>query len=186
VSARRAQAGLTLVVSMIMLIVLTLLVVSAIRFGNINLRIAGNVQSQVEGAAAAQVAIEQVIQAANNGANLSAPIPAQPVTVSTGGTSYPVTVAQPKCTMSKNVDTKSLQPDTNPADRLCFGQTDPDKLIGAGGAMTTTPSSCKDQQWEIAATVGDGSSGTNVTMLQGVALRVGEEVNCPGAGAPGP
>ena len=35
----RAQSGMTLVVSLIMLIVLTLLVVSAIRFGNINLKI---------------------------------------------------------------------------------------------------------------------------------------------------
>ena len=51
-SARR-QKGMTLVVALVMLVVLTLLVVSAIRFGNINLRIAGNAQSEAEATSAA-------------------------------------------------------------------------------------------------------------------------------------
>ena len=42
---RRSQFGVTLVIALVMLIILSLLVVSAIRFGNINLRITGNVQS---------------------------------------------------------------------------------------------------------------------------------------------
>ena len=83
---RRVQAGMTLVVSLIMLIVLTLLVVSAIRFGNINLKITGNAQTQAESAAAAQVAIEQVIGAAVAGSSLSAMITAT-ASVSTGGAS---------------------------------------------------------------------------------------------------
>ena len=61
-NARRRQAGLTLVVALVMLVVLTLLVVSAIRFANINLRIAGNVQEQTESIAAAQVAVESTVK----------------------------------------------------------------------------------------------------------------------------
>jgi Tfp pilus assembly protein PilX len=178
-TAKRAQAGLTLVVSLIMLVVLTLLVVSAIRFGNINLKIAGNAQTQAEGAAAAQVAIEQTVKAVTDGTQNLSTMVETPTTVSTGGASYKVTVKKPNCNMTKNVDTATLKPATNANDRLCFGQTDPDRLINADGTLTSSPSACKDQQWDLSASVGDDSSGTQVTVGQGVSLRVGAEVSCP-------
>ena len=46
---------------MIMLVLLTLFVLSAINSGTINLRISGNTQAQDEARAAAQQAIEQVV-----------------------------------------------------------------------------------------------------------------------------
>ena len=60
-STKNRQRGATLIVGLIMLIALTLLVVSAIRSGTTNLRIAGNTQIQEEAKAAAQQAIEQYI-----------------------------------------------------------------------------------------------------------------------------
>lgn len=175
---RRAQSGLTLVVSLIMLIVLTLLVVSAIRFGNINLRITGNAQTQAESAAAAQVAIEQTIQSVVGGANLSA-MSAASSTVSTGGKSYTVAISKPNCNLTQNVDPSALHPDTNVNDRACFGQTDTDKLVTSAGTLTTAPSACKDQMWDISAGVGDQATGAQVTVSQGTALRVSAEVSCP-------
>ena len=92
---RRTEAGMTLVMTLIMLVVLTLLVVSAIRFSNINLRLAGNAQVQAESVAAAQVAIDKVLKEALDGGSLSA-MAAASSSVSTGGASYTVAVAKPK------------------------------------------------------------------------------------------
>lgn len=175
--SQRAQAGVTLVMSLIMLIVLTLLVVSAIRFSNVNLRLAGNAQAQAESAAAAQLAIDTVIKAALAGDSLSA-MRETTTPVSTGGASYRVTVAKPKCNMTQNVPTSELDP-TNPNDRACFGLGAGDPLVTSTNTLTTTPSACKNQMWDIGARVGDPASGSSVNILQGVSLRVGAEVSCP-------
>jgi Tfp pilus assembly protein PilX len=167
--AHRGQSGLTLVVSLIMLIVLTLLVVSAIRFGNINLKITGNAQTQTEAAAAAQVAVEQQIQSVLNGSAKLSSIAAASSAVSTGGTSYTVSTAKPGCQLTKDVDTQTLNP-LSSTDQLCF----------SGVVMPSQ--ACKDQQWELSAGVTDtgaGGSGAKVTVLQGVSLRVSAEISCP-------
>jgi hypothetical protein len=174
---RHAQSGVTLVMSLIMLIVLTLLVVSAIRFSNINLRLAGNAQTQAESAAAAQVAIDQVLVSALAGNSLSA-MAAASATVSTGGASYTVAVAKPACNMTQNIDTSTLDPSI-PADRACFGLGAGDPLITSANALTSGPSACKNQMWDIAASVGDTASGSSVSLLQGASLRVSAEVSCP-------
>lgn len=176
-SARRSQRGMTLVIGLVMLMVLTLLVVSAIRFSNVNLQLAGNAQVQAEAQAAAQVAVEQVVQTALAGGNLSS-IPQTTTTVSTGGASYSVTVAKPVCTMTQDIDPKTLT--NSVADQKCFGSTDStDRQFLAGGGQTAVRTACQNQVWDIQASVGDGNSGAAVTTLQGVALRVGPEVSCP-------
>ena len=55
------QSGATLIVAMIMLIMMTVLAVSAINLSTINLKIVGNMQSQKAMDGAAQDAIEQVM-----------------------------------------------------------------------------------------------------------------------------
>ena len=54
------QSGATLIVALIMLIMMTVLAVSAINLSTINLKIVGNMQSQKAMDAAAQDAIEQI------------------------------------------------------------------------------------------------------------------------------
>lgn len=175
---RQDQAGITLVVSMIMLIVLTLLVVSAIRFGNINLKISGNAQTEAEASAATLVAIEQTLKQISAADKID-DIAAQPaVVVSTGGASYTVSVAKPACILSKSIKNTELDP-TKVADRACFGQDDVDKLVASDGNLMAPPTSCKAQQWDVDATVSNASSGAQVNMLQGVTLRVSAEVQCP-------
>jgi Tfp pilus assembly protein PilX len=63
---RAKQRGATLLVGLIMLVLLTLLAVSAINISTVNLHITGNMQAQVEAAAAAQQAIEELIDDINN------------------------------------------------------------------------------------------------------------------------
>ena len=172
------QSGITLVVSLIMLMVLTLLVVSAVRFGNINLKIAGNAQTEAESTAATQVGVEQTLQLVGAADKVDS-VAAQPsLAVSTGGASYNVNVAKPTCVLTKNIKNVELDP-TKTNDRLCFGSSDNDALVGSDGKLLAAPTSCKSQQWDIAATTADGLSGAQVSMLQGVSLRVSAEVQCP-------
>lgn len=57
----RAERGATLLVSMIFLVILSLLVVSAVKVSTLNTKMVGNMQSEKEADAAAMEAIEGVI-----------------------------------------------------------------------------------------------------------------------------
>lgn len=177
-NTRASQSGITLVVSLIMLIVLTLLVVSAIRFGIINLKISGNAQTEAEANAATHVALEKMLEQVVAAEKIDT-IPAQPeMMISTGGNSYKVNVQKPACLLSKNISLTSL--DHNSAiDRPCISNTPQPTQFDANGLPIPKPTACKDQQWDIAASVSDPSSGANVSMLQGVSLRVPAQVQCP-------
>lgn len=175
----RRQRGMTLVIALVMLVVLTLLVVSAVRFSNINLRISGNVQAETEAVSAAQLAVDQTVKSMDASTNISA-LPAQnQLPVSTGGKTYKVDVQKPGCIFNKPVNNVDLDP-SNAGDRACFESGDTEKQVTAGGTLTTSPTACKQQQWDVVATLNDSdTSGATVTVLQGVALRVGAEVVCP-------
>ena len=60
------QRGAVLITSLVMLVVLTLLVVTAINMSTINLRIVGNMQSQIEAESAVQNVIEMMINDLSN------------------------------------------------------------------------------------------------------------------------
>jgi cell division protein FtsI/penicillin-binding protein 2 len=174
---KHQEKGAVLLVSMIMLLVLTLLVVFAIRSGNTNLRIAGNMQSQAEASAAAQQVIEQVIEQIKVTDNIGS-ILAQTVPVSIAGATYNVmTTPMNKCLMEVPI----LNADLNPSvaeDVSCFENPDTDQAIKADGTMTTKPSACKNQLWEIQADVTDGTSGAKVTQVQGLAVRAPATMTC--------
>ncbi len=175
------ERGITLIVSLIMLMVLTLLVVSAIRFGNINLQIAGNVQSQSEAAAATQIAIERVLQQVKTASSIQsiAAFPASaPQVINAGGASYKVASTAPACLLKKPVSNADLNP-AKASDIPCFESQDQDKQETADGQTTTSPSACNDQRWTVQANVLDDTTGTKVTTVQGFAVRVSAQVACP-------
>lgn len=180
VQSRCRQKGATLLVGMIMLVVLTLLVVFAIRSGNTNLKIAGNMQSQVEASAAVQQSIEKILEDIVLVENFTlidtADAKYQPAAA--GNASYAVTILPLKsCKVESPVANASLDP-TNPADVPCFESPDADKAIKADGSLTTTLSACKNQQWDIEASVTDTNSGAKVTQVQGISIRVPATVDC--------
>ena len=175
---RQSQRGITLIVSLIMLAVLTLIVVSAIRFGNINVKIAGNAQTEAEAAAATQVAIETMMKAVDDAAKIDEVAAVPAMQVSTGGATYVVSATKPACVLSRNIATTELDP-SKPADRACVGGSGQDVIFDATGKPIPPPSTCKDQQWDIAANIVNDQNGANVSMLQGVAVRVSSEVQCP-------
>jgi len=174
---KHKQQGATLLVGMIMMVVLTLLVVFAIRSSNTNLRIAGNMQAQAEASAATQQVLEKVIEQIKATEDLSL-MAAQLIPVSVGNATYTVAVSpMNKCLMDIPVLNSAL----NPAvanDLACYESPDQDKAIKDDGSLTTKPSACKTQQWDIKAGVTDGTSGTKVTHVQGISIRVPSTVNC--------
>src|SRR5437868_1946286 len=100
VAQRSTQAGVALIIGMIMLILLTLMVVSAINSGSIGLRIAGNVQAQDEARAMAQQAIEKHISSYAN--FYPTPLPTTPTTTgydinNDGNPDFNVVVETPVC-----------------------------------------------------------------------------------------
>ncbi len=169
------QTGATLVVAMIMLVVLTLLVVSGIRSSTTNLRITGNMQVQGEVTAAAQQAIEQVLDSDYT----TNPV-AQTVDVPMGAADYTVNVSPPVCANTAPVATDELNP-SDPKDLACFGSSDPTSVTQVTGGtekQVLEASLCNKQLWEVQADVNDSNSGAKTTVVQGVAVRAGRMSGC--------
>jgi Tfp pilus assembly protein PilX len=144
------QRGMTLVVSLIMLVVITLFVLSAIRLSTANLRTVGNTQARNEAAAASQRAIEDL---------LSSPAPfnspgsvANSVTVNINKTDYAVAVATPVCVRTEPV---------------------------TGNSYNNSGLALQDTYWNLSTTATNAKSGANVTTQQGVKIRLNASATCP-------
>lgn len=164
---RRSQSGLTLFVALIMLVMVTLLVVSAFRVSNTNLKIVASMQGQQEAISAAQAAIEQVLSTPHF-AEEPAIVAATPITVDmnqTGGNfAYTVTMTPaPRCIRARPVSPTELNP-SSVNDRPCIGSA----RQGAG----MMASFCSNTIWEISATTTDSVTGASTLVRQGVSLRV--------------
>lgn len=145
------QRGATLLVGLIILVVLTLLAVSAIRSSSLNLRIVGNMQFKSEAEAAAQQAIEQVM---SSSAIFYTPT-AQSIAVDInhdGTTDYTVSIGAPSCL----------------------------KMATASGYSALFAASApQDTYWDVKSTVTDSRSGSKIIVHQGVKVRLSAGVTCP-------
>lgn len=176
----RKQAGATLMVALMMLVVLTMFAITAINLTNINTKIAGNQQFKREAEAAAQQAIEVTIstdfttnpQAANVNVDIN----------NDGTSDYIVQVAKPACLTTKPILLAELK-SANVQDRECYKSA---KVTTSG--FTSTASSagnslCSNTQWDVKATVtdsgstGSAGSGAKAALHQGVSKRV--EIGTP-------
>jgi len=147
--SRYAQSGATLLVTLIALIVVTLLALAAIKASSINLKISGNVQAAGEAEAAAQFAIDGMIANIANFTNPPTGTTSSPVTM--GGKTYDVTLQPPRCLRSATAPGYSLLYSSPPV----------------------------DQVWNFAATASDSISGANVTVHQGIKVRMPVGTPCP-------
>lgn len=150
-TTKNGQRGATLLVGLVMLVVLTLLVVSAMRSSTVNLRIAGNMQAKAEATAAAQQAVEQVI---SSSALFYAPA-AQTIAVDInhdGTTDYTVNIDPPSC--------QKMTP-------------------AAGYSALFAASAPLDSNWDIKSTVTDNRTGAKVTLHQGIKVRLAAGSLCP-------
>jgi Tfp pilus assembly protein PilX len=150
------QRGIVLITSLIMLVVLTLLAVSAIRLSTVNLRTVANSQARTEAMSTAQRAVNQVLS--NNFTSNVAGI-ASTLTVSEGGKNYSVVITQP-CIV-RTVPVKNIDLDVNSADdNLCRD------------TQNNPYSACADSIWQIQATSTSGWFGATVSITQGVGIRM--------------
>lgn len=157
------QRGMTLIISMVMLVILTLFVVSGIRIANINLRITANYQWQKEMEALTDSAIEQLISASTSfdnalvqaGTAVDQIICANGVVGAAGSCSLANpqvgTVITPRCMSSK---------------------------VATGYSKKIDVMSPDDNEWLIKATATDSVSGARVTVYRGVTVRMLAN-NCP-------
>jgi len=155
---RSRQRGVALVIGMIMLVMLTLLVVSAINTSTTNLKVAGNMQSEDEARAMAQQAVEQFISSYSN----FYPTLVGPTTTAFNvnndsvANDYMVTVALPVC-------------------KRAAQQIPPRSIDCANGAKNGIY--CWDTLWEVAATATDSKSGVSQSVVQGVSLTFAPDFN---------
>lgn len=152
----RRQSGIVLILSLIMLMVLTLIAVSAIRLSTVNLRSVANAQSRTEAMSTAQRTIDLVLSS-----NFTDNIPgtAQTLTVSEGGKNYSVVVARPCLVRTVPVQNISLD----------ITKTDDKKCLDT---LSNPYSACADTIWQIQATSSSGWFGANVSITQGTGIRM--------------
>jgi len=162
------QEGMTLLVSLIMLVVLTLFAITAIRTGNIGFKIVGNQQAQKLMEASAKEAIEQTVSNLGNfdAANAIAPstTTAQRICVNAQSGDPVVAIPPANCVSGTQVDVAPVR---------CISTTRSqyDSLTQATATF--------DNTWEIVTTVTDSLTGAKATFHQGVKIRMLSN-SCPG------
>jgi len=159
------QRGIVLILSLIMLVVLTLLAVSAIRLSTVNLRTVANAQARSEAMSAAQRTIDCVLSSnfAENVTSITGIVTgpcahpsASPIIE--GGKNYTVVIATPCLARSAPVLNIALDI-TNAAEKTC-----------QKGASAY--SQCSDTIWQIRATSTSGWFGASVAITQGIGIRM--------------
>lgn len=185
----RAQArGAVLIVGMIMLLLVTLIVVAAIRMSTVHVQVVGNEQFRAEASAAAHYALDLVI---NNEDFVDADLSAAPVSVNVGGegdsgTVLTATYSDPECTRYRYIKKQELVQrvevggaytyTVRPRDVACItGQSTTGITIVSEPSVGNLDdnSLCVTTLWDISATVEDpDGTGASVTMNQGIEMRM--------------
>ena len=156
---------MTLLVAMIILVMITLLAVSAYRVSNTNLKTVNSMQGRQEGQAAAQAVIEQILSSLQfTRAPAGVAAAHWGIDINGDGTEdFDVKATpQPRCVRIAPV---VIGATPQPADYPCIGSA----VLGKAHLS----SYCADTIWEITATTTDKLTAATTTIRQGVAVRVG-------------
>lgn len=154
----RRQRGVTLIVGLILLVLITLMVTTAFTLSSTNLKAVGNMQMRNEAVAAASKAVEQVISTSFPVGFMSVPV-AQTITFdinNDGVVDYSVGVAVPECVQSTEVAGSG-------GGGVCSSATLEGFTCATANYLTT---------WNISSTVTDAATGTSIQMIQGVKMEL--------------
>jgi Tfp pilus assembly protein PilX len=182
---RARQEGNTLIVGLIMLMLLTMLAVSAFHIGAVQTIVVGNAQHRAQSVAAAQEAIETVL---TNNTFSSDPTAAIPISNCSGGgtntlcvssngdgtNDFTVTLTPPPFCVAAAVvtaDQLDLTSGVNSPDYACLNGTQQD-AFGVEGAVIAGNSNCAQSTWEVNAKAVDSYTNTTATVTQGIAKRI--------------
>lgn len=169
------QNGSTLLVALIMLMLLTLMAISAMRSTTSGIQVVGNAQFHEEALTAAQQGIEATIS--SNFTTLPA---AATVNVTFGAANYTAKVEKPTCVSSIAMVNSELDV-TKPDDAVCLstGSLTNTGTVSASGVVASSAQSwCFKQNWDIRATVADTKTGANAAVHQGVFIKVPAGTEC--------
>lgn len=185
-TSRRHQSGLSLVVALIMLIIMTATTLMLFRMSNTGSQIVGNMQFRDEALAAADSTIQAVLSTTRmfetpesvflepgcTGGN-------NQLCVDVSGDGAPdlqVDVAPPSCVQVTVIPNSRLDLAVD-ADRACAEGVR--QTFGISGSAEGS-SFCALTNWEVRADAGDvgtaGTTGAQVTIVQGVGVRVQRSV----------
>lgn len=189
------QRGITLIVSMIMLMLITMLAISSFRLGSGNLQIVGNMQQRSQTLSAAQSAIEQVVSNPNFSATPANAVPApctdavgakQPNTACVdvngdGSTDVTVAVGSTRSTgvWQTTPCVQQVKPVTNANLDLSRAE-DASCAIGVGQTFGVAGSAsgnsmCNEMLWDVEAVASDATQGASATVAAGVRVRTSSD-----------
>jgi Tfp pilus assembly protein PilX len=180
-TARSRERGVTLIVVLIFLVMLTLFSVSAFKASTSNARATASLELRQEATAAAQAAIEDAISTSNFALPAAS---AASSSIMVGRSTYEVTVTPPvTCAKIRQLPISELPKDattglpTTAWKRCDSGEAGrPTGSVGQGNYTeggTATPSGlsfCAETLWSLKAAVNDSKTNTAVEVNQDVAV----------------
>ena len=149
-----SQRGITLLIGLIMLILITLTVVTAFKFSNVNSKAVGNMQVKNEANAAANIAIEQVLSSSFTDDPVAEPKLEVDLNHD-GNVDYTVSVSKPKCV------------------RAAIDSAGAKSSLSLGSEMTSQDS--WNTVWEIEAEVDDTKTGAKTSVSSGVRVLLAQD-----------
>jgi Tfp pilus assembly protein PilX len=180
ISLGHRQRGVTLVMVLVMLVLLTLLAVTTFNLSSSSMQIVGNFQHRSEALAAAQEIIERALSTTrlitNPATIFLAPCSAGnnncvDVDVNGDGTNDIVVqlTPQPTCVKAQIVPNSQLV-FSNPEDLAC--SVGPSQGTFGIGGVPTGNSLCTDSIWEVRAESSDVTTQAKIAVTEGAAVRV--------------
>ncbi len=177
----RRQQGMTLLMALIMLIVLTLLALTSFNLTQANMQVVTNMQQRDAVSFAARGVLDEVLSSdafhKNTGQTLAQQpgcggLPDQRCLDTNGDQVNDVTVrikpdAQPKCVKVKTIKTADL----DMADKQQQTCSLPNGNFGQEGA-NSGDSMCADSVWEVQVEATDNVSNAKMTVTQGISISV--------------
>jgi Tfp pilus assembly protein PilX len=183
---RQKQKGVTLVLSLIMLVLLTIMALSSFTIGKSSLQVVDNAQQQAQAQNAAQAILDQVVSTpafveapgnvldnSNCPAGVTAPANSRCVDLYGDGKTVVVVAMspQPFCTQVKAIPAASLDL-TKEQDQACT--VEEKQQFGVDGVVSGA-SMCSDSMWEINAQATEQVSQAKAVVTQGVEMRVSND-----------
>lgn len=169
------QQGVVLIVGLVMLIMLTLMAVAALKFGQSNFMVVANQQARAEAIRSADQVMELIIQNPEVRLDQSTNIfgtGSNQIGIDINGdgnSDYTVAVAPPTC-VGKAVIAQSSLDLSKAADLGCSKSVDQASLGVEGSG--SGDSICSKVLWEVTATASDAFQQNNISLMQGLEQRV--------------
>ncbi|MHB1124206.1 MAG: hypothetical protein ACYC0T_16025 [Ramlibacter sp.] len=184
----RRQRGITLIVSLIMLVLLTIMALTSFNIGKSSLQVVGNAQEQAQVLNAAQTMLNQVVSSPTftespgsvlDSSNCPSGItaPANSRCVDLYGDSKTVIVVrmtpEPVCVQAAPIPATLL--DLSDVDNEDWGCTVAERGQHGIVGLESGDSLCANSLWELNAQATDPVTGAQAVVTQGVAMRVSKD-----------